>query len=58
MEISTELEFRNKLSLLHSNNKKVGLLTKEEYYQLIEDLKQASILSSSKTNREYYILTK
>lgn len=58
MDNSTESQFINKLSLLHASNAKVGLMTKVEYSQLIDDLKQASAVSTSKNNRQYYILSR
>ena len=36
--------------------KKIGLLTKEEYFNLIEELKVAASRDKSKTRRQYYIL--
>jgi hypothetical protein len=37
-----EVTFRQKLTLMHSTDKKSMLMTKDEYFMLIEELKAAS----------------
>ena len=54
-ENSAEVTFRQKLTLMHSTDKKSVLMTKDEYFMLIEELKAASNESATKTNRQYYI---
>ena len=36
--------------------KKFGLITQEEYFNLVEELKVAASRDKSKTRRQYYIL--
>lgn len=51
-----ENTYRAQLEQLHASDKKVGLLTKEEYFSLIEELKVAASQTTTKTRRQYYIL--
>ena len=53
MDISKESQFRNMLLSLHGTNVKIGLMTKEEYFQLMQDLKEASGVTTSKTKIQY-----
>ena len=52
---SPETMFKQQLGVMHSTGKNM-LMSKEEYFSLIEELKQASNESGTKTNRQYYIL--
>src|ERR1043165_6264249 len=52
-----EEQFKLKLVQLHVGNKKSVLLNKDDYFNLIEEVKVASsVTASSKTWRQYYIL--
>ena len=51
-----ENTFRAQVEQLRASDKKIGLLTKEEYFNLIEELKVAASRDKSKTRRQYYIL--
>ena len=53
-----ESRFKQQLLDLQKNDKKTVLMTKEEYFALIEELKAASRESASKTKRQYYILNR
>ena len=54
---SMEEQFKLKLVQLHVGDKKFVLLNKDEYFNLIEEVKVASsVTASSKTWRQYYIL--
>jgi hypothetical protein len=52
---SIENKFKQQVSAMHSKGKSM-LMSKEEYFSLIEELRQASNESGTKTNRQYYIL--
>ena len=41
---------------MHSNDKRKVLMSKIEYYALIEEIKEANKNSATKSNRQYYIL--
>jgi len=41
-----------------SSNKAYSSFTKEQYFNLIEEIKQASAKPNTKSNREYYILAR
>jgi len=51
-----ESQFKQQLTVDVNPETKSGLLTKEEYFNLIEELKAANALQTMKTNRQYYIL--
>lgn len=50
-----EDKFRQQLNLIYNAAVKTVLMTKDEYFKLIEDLKEAST-AASKNRRQYYIL--
>src|SRR5207248_202768 len=50
-----EDKFRQQLNLICNAAVKTVLMTKDEYFKLIEDLKEAST-AASKNRRQYYIL--
>lgn len=50
--------FKQQLLGLKNSDKKSVLLTKEEYFNLVEELKEALKESSSKTGRQYYVLSR
>jgi hypothetical protein len=54
LESSHETQFMSQIAAKY-NAKKGVLMKKEEYYELIEQLKQASS-AESKTQRQFYIL--
>ena len=56
--MDSESKFKQLLLELHDNDKKTGLMTKEEYFNLMEELKVASREPGSKTRRQYYILNR
>src|ERR1044071_1199213 len=51
-----ENTFREQVEQLHNSSKKNGLLSKDEYFNLIEELKVAASSDKLKTRRQYYIL--
>lgn len=52
-----EGQFKEKVAQLHAGEKKSVLISKEEYFNLIEEVKGAgNIAGTSKTGRQYYIL--
>ena len=51
-----EVQFKNQLTVMHSTDKKTVLMTKDEYFSLIEELKEAIKVQTAKSNRQYYIL--
>ena len=51
-----ENTFRAQVEQLRASDTKIGLLSKEEYFNLIEELKVAASTDKSKTRRQYYIL--
>jgi hypothetical protein len=53
---STESQFKQQLTVYINPETKSVLMTKEEYFNLIEELKVANTLQTAKTNRQYYIL--
>jgi len=57
MEGSYTAEEKFKEELLKMQGKKYTFLQKDEYFELIEELKQASV-ANGKTRRQYYILRK
>ena len=56
--MDVESTYKQQLLDLKSSDKKSVLLTKEEYFNLVEELKEALKESSSKTSRQYYILSR
>jgi len=51
-----EVQFTQQLTAMY-NAKKGVLMKKEEYFEIIEQLKEANLAASaSKTPRQYYIL--
>lgn len=56
--MDVESAFKQQLLDLKNSDKKSVLLTKEEYFNLVEELKEALKESSSKTGRQYYILSR
>lgn len=50
-----EDKFRQQLNLIYNAAVKTVLMKKDEYFKLIEDLKEAST-AASKNRRQYYIL--
>ena len=57
-ESNPELQFKHELRVIreHSSDKKTMLLSKDEYFNLIQELKEASSVVTVKSNRQYYIL--
>jgi hypothetical protein len=53
-ELSVEFQFRQ-VGRLCEDGKKTVILTKEVYYKLIDELKEAT-RASVKSGRQYYIL--
>ena len=53
---SIESQFKQQLTVDINPETKSVLMTKEEYFNLIEELKVANTLQTAKTNRQYYIL--
>ena len=53
--LSFEVQFRQQVEQLCEGNKKSVLLTKLEYYKLIDEVKEA-LQSAVKSKRQYYIL--
>ena len=52
-----EERFREQLAVLKSKNKKSVLLTKDEYFELIEEVKVAAACADrAKTQRQYYVI--
>ena len=51
-----ENTFRAQVEQLCASDKKFGLITQEEYFNLVEELKVAASRDKSKTRRQYYIL--
>ena len=41
---------------MYNADKKTALMTKETYFNLIDELKEATKDTTTKTNRQYYIL--
>lgn len=57
-EITQEFEFRRQLMVEYNGKKEnTTLLRKEEYYELIQELKEAND-APSKSRRQYYILSR
>ena len=56
LENMPEMDFKKQLLARHAANNKSLLITKEEYFNLIEELKRASEETEQKTNRQYYII--
>jgi len=54
-ELSVEFQFRQQVGRLCEGGKKTVILTKEEYYTLIDELKEATS-AAVKIGRQYYIL--
>ena len=44
------------LLVMYNVDKKTALMTKETYFNLIDELKEAMKDTTTKTNRQYYIL--
>ena len=56
-EMDLEVQFRQQVCDIHARDAKSVLLSKDEYYNLIEELKVAvGCGDKAKTNRQYYIL--
>jgi len=53
-----EIQFKNKLDSIRANDKKTLLIGKQEYFELVQELKSAASLSTVKSSRQYYILSK
>lgn len=53
--MSVEFQFRQQVGRLCEGSKKSVIFTKEVYYKLIEELKEATH-AAVKTQRQYYIL--
>ena len=52
-----EAQFKDKLGQLHAGEKKSVLIPKDEYFTLIDEVKEAEkVTGTSKTWRQYYIL--
>jgi len=56
--MDVESTFKQQLLELKNSDKKSVLLTKEEYFNVVEELKEAVKESSSKTGRQYYVLSR
>jgi hypothetical protein len=57
LSISMEAQFKEKLLQFHMSEKKSVLISKDEYFALVEELKEAAkVTGTSKTWRQYYIL--
>src|ERR1700733_14542578 len=55
--ISIETQFKEKLLQLHTGENKFVLIPKEEYFTLVDEVKEAKkVTETSKTWRQYYIL--
>ena len=55
-ESNPELQFKHDLRVMHSSDMKTMLLTKDEYFNLKQEWKEASSLATLKSNGQYYIL--
>ena len=55
---SPEMKFKIKIGKKIGKDNKTVVLEKEEYFNLIQDLKDAASLTTVKSNRQYYILSK
>lgn len=57
VSLSMEEQFKQKLAQLHTDEKKSVLISKNEYFNLVDEVKEAaSVAGTSKTWRQYYIL--
>ena len=56
-DMSFEAQFRQQIGKLCVDGKKTVLMKKDEYFQLIEEVKMAHA-AEIKTGRQYYILRK
>ena len=56
-DISSEINFRKNLEEMCKGDKKTVLITKEEYYNLVDELKTANS-AKSKYRRQHYILAR
>ena len=55
--ISMEAQFKEKLVQLHTGENKSVLIPKDEYFTLVDEVKEAEkVTGTSKTWRQYYIL--
>src|ERR1700733_8358468 len=55
--ISIETQFKETLLQLHTGEKKSVLIPKEEYFTLVDEMKEAEkVTGAFKTWRQYYIL--
>lgn len=53
--VPTERRFRDQLQVMFAGSKKSVLLPKEDYFNVIEELKEAE-KTKTKSPRQYYIL--
>ena len=53
--VPTDRRFRDQLQVMRAGSKKSVLLQKEDYFNLIEELKEAE-KTKTKNQRQYYIL--
>ena len=52
-----EEQFKQKVAQLYASDRKTAMITKEEYFSLVDEVKEAGNVSgTSKTWRQYYIL--
>jgi len=57
VSITMEAQFKEKLVQLHTGEKKSVLIPKDEYFTLVDEVKEADkVTATSKTWRQYYIL--
>ena len=58
VKASQEIKFVTELDKLSARDTKSVLFRKNEYFSLIQELKDAASLVTVKSNRQYYILNK
>lgn len=51
-----EDQFKQKIAQLHASEKKSVLISKDDYFDLVDEVKEAANVTGSKTWRQYYLL--
>ena len=56
VSISMEEQFKQKVAQLYSSDKRTVMISKDEYFSLVDEVKEAANVRTSKTWRQYHIL--